>query len=67
MGGKSANIIFDDANIDLAVSQACVVFSNAGQSCIAGTRTFVHEKIYDEFVKRCIEVAKSVKVGDPFH
>jgi acyl-CoA reductase-like NAD-dependent aldehyde dehydrogenase len=51
----------------LAVSQACVVFSNAGQSCIAGTRTFVHEKIYDEFVKRCIEVAKSVKVGDPFH
>ena len=47
LGGKSANIIFEDANLETAVPQACVVFSNAGQSCIAGSRTFVHEKIYD--------------------
>jgi acyl-CoA reductase-like NAD-dependent aldehyde dehydrogenase len=42
LGGKSANIILPDADIDEAVQQATVVFSNAGQSCIAGSRTFVH-------------------------
>ena len=42
LGGKSANIILPDADMDLAVSQACVVFSNAGQSCVAGSRTYVH-------------------------
>lgn len=67
LGGKSANIIFDDANLEVAVPQACVIFSNSGQSCIAGSRTFVHEKIYDEFVRRCVETAKAIKVGNPFH
>ncbi len=47
LGGKSANIILPDANLDDAVEQACIVFGNAGQSCVAGTRTFVHESIYD--------------------
>ena len=50
LGGKSANIILPDADLDEAVDQACVLFGNCGQSCIAGSRTFVHESIYDKFV-----------------
>ena len=42
------------------------VMSNMGQCCIAGSRTFVQEEVYDEFVKRCVELAKQRKVGDPF-
>ena len=51
--------------MDEAIEQACVLFSNAGQSCVAGSRTFVHESIYDEFVKRAAKVAEGIKVGDP--
>lgn len=47
LGGKSGNIIFEDCKMELAVTQATSVFSNAGQSCIAGSRTFVHESIYE--------------------
>lgn len=51
LGGKSANIIMDDADIDLAIAQSQVaLYLNQGQCCIAGSRLFVHEKIYDEFV-----------------
>lgn len=50
LGGKSANIILPDADLDEAVQQATVVFSNAGQSCIAGSRTFVHESLYEQFI-----------------
>lgn len=67
LGGKSANIVFEDCKMELAVTQATSVFSNAGQSCIAGSRTFVHEKIYEEFVRRAVEVANGIKVGDPLH
>jgi aldehyde dehydrogenase (NAD+) len=67
LGGKSANIIMDDADIDLAIAQSQVgLFLNQGQCCIAGSRVFVHEKIYDEFVRRSVEAAKTRKVGDPF-
>ena len=67
LGGKSANIIMDDANVDDAVAQAHVgLFLNQGQCCIAGSRLFVHEKVYDEFVAKSVEHAKAVKVGDPF-
>lgn len=67
LGGKSANIIMDDADIDLAIKQAHVgLFLNQGQCCIAGSRIFVHEKIHDEFVARSVEAAKAIKVGDPF-
>ena len=51
MGGKSANIICGDADIDFAVQQACILFGNCGQSCVAGSRTYVHESIYDKVVE----------------
>ncbi|CAK4355685.1 unnamed protein product [Aphanomyces euteiches] len=67
LGGKSANIIMDDADLDHAVACAHVgLFLNQGQCCIAGSRLFVHEKIYDEFVKKAVASAKSAVVGDPF-
>ncbi|XP_049812067.1 aldehyde dehydrogenase 1A1-like [Schistocerca nitens] len=67
LGGKSPLIILPDADIDEAVNIAhdCV-FVNQGQACCAGTRTFVHENIYDEFVKKAKAKAEARKVGDPF-
>lgn len=67
LGGKSPNIIFPDVDIDYAVeaSHQAVMF-NMGQVCTAGSRTFVHEKIYDEFVRKTIERAQKRTVGDPF-
>ncbi|KAL1139100.1 hypothetical protein AAG570_009161, partial [Ranatra chinensis] len=67
LGGKSPIIICEDVDIDKAVETAHeAVFTNHGQCCCAGTRTFVHEKIYDEFVKKSVEKALNRKVGDPF-
>ena len=67
LGGKSPNIVFADADLDHAVQMSHVaVFTNMGQNCCAGTRTFVEESIYDEFVKRSVALAQSRKVGDPF-
>lgn len=67
LGGKSPNIIFADADLDLAVEQAHQgVFFNAGQCCTAGSRIFVEEPIYDEFVRRSVERAKRRIVGSPF-
>jgi acyl-CoA reductase-like NAD-dependent aldehyde dehydrogenase len=66
LGGKSPLVIFDDANLDEAVEIASLaVYCNNGQQCDSGSRTFVHEKVYDEFIKRVVEKAKTVKVGDP--
>lgn len=65
LGGKSPNIICDDADIDLAIQQAnFALFFNQGQCCIAGSRTFVHEKIYDEFVERSSKAAKTAVIGN---
>ncbi|KAG3101469.1 Aldehyde dehydrogenase [Phytophthora idaei] len=67
LGGKSANIILDDADIDLAIQQSQLgLFLNQGQCCIAGTRVYVQEGIYDEFVRRSVEAASARVVGDPF-
>lgn len=67
LGGKSANIITANANIDKAVDQACQgLYFNVGQCCIAASRTFVHESIHDEFVERVAEKLKNFKVGDAF-
>ena len=53
--------------VDEAVEWAHIaVFSNMGQCCVAGTRTFVHEDIYDEFVKKATARALKRKVGDPY-
>lgn len=66
LGGKSPNIILDDADMDLALSQSHnALFFNQGQACIAGSRLFVQEGIYDEFVKRAVEMAKNRKLGCP--
>ena len=65
LGGKSANIIMGDADLDLACQQASIIFFNCGQSCIAGSRTFVHESIYDKFIEKVKAKADSIKVGDP--
>jgi aldehyde dehydrogenase (NAD+) len=67
LGGKSANIVMDDADIDQAIAQSqFALFFNMGQCCIAGSRLFVHEKIYDEFVKRATAAAVKAHVGDQF-
>ncbi|CAI5728866.1 unnamed protein product [Hyaloperonospora brassicae] len=67
LGGKSANIILDDADIDLAIQQSQIgLFVNQGQCCIAGSRVYVQDGIYDEFVRRSVEAAESRVVGDPF-
>uniref|UniRef100_A0A671P4Z1 aldehyde dehydrogenase (NAD(+)) n=1 Tax=Sinocyclocheilus anshuiensis TaxID=1608454 RepID=A0A671P4Z1_9TELE len=67
LGGKSPNIIFADADFELAVEQAHQgVFFNNGQCCTAGSRIFVEETIYDEFVRRSVERARRRTVGNPF-
>ena len=67
LGGKSPNIIFADADLDAAVEGAHMgLFSNQGQSCCAGSRVFVEETIYDEFLERSITRATQRVVGDPF-
>jgi aldehyde dehydrogenase (NAD+) len=66
LGGKSPNIIFEDADLDAAVEGAHMgVFVNQGQSCCAGSRVFVAEKIYQEFVEKSVARALKRRVGDP--
>lgn len=66
LGGKSPNIILEDADLDLAIKQSQLgVYFNQGQVCIAGSRVFVQEKIYDEFVKRSVEESNKRKLGCP--
>lgn len=66
LGGKSPNIILADADLDYAVEMShFALFFNQGQCCCAGSRAFVEESIYDEFVKRSVERAKKRKVGNP--
>jgi aldehyde dehydrogenase (NAD+) len=67
LGGKSPNIVLDDADIGKAIRNSTGgLFFNAGQCCNAASRTFVHEKIYDEFVEKATAEAKKIKVGDQF-
>ncbi|KAI6026425.1 aldehyde dehydrogenase [Pisolithus microcarpus] len=67
LGGKSPNIVFNDADLDQAVNWAAFgIYFNHGQCCCAGSRIFVQEGIYDEFLKRFTEKSRSIKVGDPF-
>uniref|UniRef100_A0ACD6AND8 Uncharacterized protein n=1 Tax=Avena sativa TaxID=4498 RepID=A0ACD6AND8_AVESA len=67
LGGKSPFIIMDDADVDHAVELAhFALFFNQGQCCCAGSRTFVHERVYDEFVEKSKARAERRVVGDPF-
>lgn len=66
LGGKSPFIVFDDADIKSAVNGAVAgIFGASGQSCVAGSRLIVHEKIQNQFVKHITEVAKNIKIGNP--
>ncbi len=67
LGGKSPNIVFADANMHEAIEGShFALFFNQGQCCCAGSRLYVEEKCYDEFVAKSVERAKNRKVGDPF-
>jgi acyl-CoA reductase-like NAD-dependent aldehyde dehydrogenase len=66
LGGKSPNIVFDDADLEAAAAGAChSIFYNAGQSCDARSRILVHASVAEEFVNRLVGKTKALKVGDP--
>jgi len=66
LGGKSANIVFDDADLDRAVKGAVSgIFAAAGQTCQAGSRLLLQESIHDDFVRRLVALAGRAKLGDP--
>ena len=66
LGGKSANVVFADANLDKASGSAPIaVFGNAGQDCCARSRILVEASVFDSFVDRLIDATKEITVGDP--
>jgi hypothetical protein len=66
LGGKGANIVFDDADLDNAVSWAVqAIFRNAGQICLSGSRLYLQSGIYDEFIARFVAAAEAMRAGDP--
>jgi acyl-CoA reductase-like NAD-dependent aldehyde dehydrogenase len=66
LGGKSANIIFESADIERALDGALAgIFSNNGQQCLAGSRILVQRKIADEFIERFVARARNIRIGDP--
>ncbi len=66
LGGKSANVVFADADLDACVEPSVwSVFDNAGQDCCARSRTFVQRSVYDEFLERFASVTEGVRVGAP--
>ena len=66
LGGKSPNLVFADADIDNAVKGVVSgIFAATGQTCIAGSRLLVDERIHDEFVEKLVALAATAKMGDP--
>lgn len=66
LGGKSPNIIFDDANLDRAIVGAVAgIFAAGGQTCIAGSRLLVQDGVYDAVVEQVVERSKAIVLGDP--
>ncbi len=66
LGGKSPNIVFEDADLEAAANGVVAgIFAATGQTCMAGSRLLVHESVYDELVGRVAERAASVRLGDP--
>ena len=66
LGGKSAQVIFDDADLDAAANGVIAgVFAASGQTCMAGSRVVVHADVKDALVERVVERAKRIKIGNP--
>lgn len=66
LGGKSPNIVFEDADLDDAARGTVAgIFAAAGQTCMAGSRLLVHESVHDAFVGKLIDIVKDTKLGDP--
>jgi acyl-CoA reductase-like NAD-dependent aldehyde dehydrogenase len=66
LGGKSACVVFDDADLENAVNAlAAGIFKNQGQLCIAASRMFVHERVHDAFAERLSQLAQAIRLGDP--
>jgi (Z)-2-((N-methylformamido)methylene)-5-hydroxybutyrolactone dehydrogenase len=66
LGGKSANIVFDDADLDDAVKGVVSgIFAATGQTCIAGSRALIHRPIHDQFIERLLALAKTARMGNP--
>jgi len=68
LGGKSPNLVFADCDIDKAVAGTIEgIFGNQGEVCLAGSRLFVQDTIYDEFMSRLVAAAEALRIGDPMH
>ncbi|QUW20141.1 aldehyde dehydrogenase [Agrococcus sp. Marseille-Q4369] len=66
LGGKSPNIVFDDADVaNAAMGVIAGIYAAGGQTCIAGSRVFAHKAVYDELLERVSERARSIRIGDP--
>ncbi|HEU4617862.1 MAG TPA: aldehyde dehydrogenase [Gammaproteobacteria bacterium] len=66
LGGKSANIVFADADLDNAVKGVVSgIFAATGQTCVAGSRALIHRSVHDEFVERFLALARTARMGDP--
>ncbi len=66
LGGKSPNIVFGDANLDQAEAGVLAgIFAAAGQTCVAGSRAYVHESVYEEMRERLAKRARAIRLGDP--
>ena len=66
LGGKSPNIVFGDADLDLAeIGVLAGIFAAGGQTCVAGSRAYIHASVYDRLVDRLVHRARQIKLGDP--
>lgn len=66
LGGKSANIVFEDADLDEAVAGSIdAIYRNQGEICLAGSRVLVQESVYDQFLEKFVAAVKKIRVGDP--
>lgn len=66
LGGKGANVVFADADLDVAVEWSIkAIFTNTGQVCLAGSRLYVQREVYDDFLRRFTAAAEAMVVGDP--
>jgi aminomuconate-semialdehyde/2-hydroxymuconate-6-semialdehyde dehydrogenase len=67
LGGKNPNIIFEDADLELAIKTTIgSSFANQGQICLCGSRVFVHRSIYETFRDQLVQKVSTMRVGDPF-